>query len=83
MGFFVFVLVSVAQRLSNVYGDQALQIFFGIALSYLLMTVPLGQLVDNVELAGNEVADRCRLSHGHSLRPSISEAAESLPHRIG
>ncbi|WP_404313046.1 amino acid ABC transporter permease [Agrococcus terreus] len=49
MGFFVFVLVSVAQRLSNVYGDQALQIFFGIALSYLLMTVPLGQLVDFLE----------------------------------
>ncbi len=49
MGFFVFVLVSVAQRLSNVYGDQSLQIFFGIALSYLLITVPLGQLVDHLE----------------------------------
>lgn len=49
MGFFVFVLVSVAQRLSNTYGDQALQIFFGIALSYLLLTVPLGQLVDHLE----------------------------------
>ncbi|WP_146794600.1 amino acid ABC transporter permease [Agrococcus baldri] len=49
MGFFVFVLVSVAQRLSNVYGDQALQVFLGIALSYLLITVPLGQLVDHLE----------------------------------
>ncbi|MCR8671614.1 amino acid ABC transporter permease [Agrococcus sp. HG114] len=49
MGFFVFVLVSVAQRLSNSYGDQALEIFVGIALSYLIMTVPLGQLVDHLE----------------------------------
>ncbi|GAA1425987.1 amino acid ABC transporter permease [Agrococcus citreus] len=49
MGFFVFVLVSVAQRLSNVYGDQSLQIFVGIALSYLILTVPLGQLVDHLE----------------------------------
>ena len=49
MGFFVFVLVSVAHRLSNTYGDQALQIFLGIALSYLILTVPLGQLVDHLE----------------------------------
>ncbi len=49
MGFFVFVLVSVAQRLSNQYGDQSLQIFVGIALSYLIITVPLGQLVDALE----------------------------------
>jgi glutamate transport system permease protein len=49
MGFFVFVLVSVAQRLSNEYGDQSLQIFVGIALSYLILTVPLGQLVDHLE----------------------------------
>jgi glutamate transport system permease protein len=49
MGFFVFVLVSVAQRLSNEYGDQSLQIFVGIALSYLIITVPLGQLVDALE----------------------------------
>ena len=49
MGFFVFVLVSVAHRLSNTYGDQALQIFVGIALSYLILTVPLGQLVDHLE----------------------------------
>ncbi len=49
MGFFVFVLVSVAQRLSNVYGDQSLQVFIGIALSYLILTVPLGQLVDHLE----------------------------------
>ena len=49
MGFFVFVLTSVAQRLSNVYGDQALQVFIGIAFSYLLITVPLGQLVDHLE----------------------------------
>ncbi|MGY3128505.1 amino acid ABC transporter permease [Agrococcus jenensis] len=49
LGFFVFVLVSVAQRLSNTYGDQSLQIFLGIALSYLIITVPLGQLVDALE----------------------------------
>lgn len=49
MGFFVFVLVSVAQRLSNEYGDQSLQVFVGIALSYLILTVPLGQLVDHLE----------------------------------
>lgn len=49
LGFFVFVLVSVAQRLSNSYGDQALQIFVGIAFSYLILTVPLGQLVDHLE----------------------------------
>ncbi|WP_405217300.1 amino acid ABC transporter permease [Agrococcus sp. Ld7] len=49
MGFFVFVLTSVAQRLSTEYGNQALQIFIGIAISYLLITVPLGQLVDHLE----------------------------------
>lgn len=49
MGFFVFVLVSVAQRLSNVHGDQAFQIFIGIAFSYLILTVPLGQLADRLE----------------------------------
>ncbi|GAA2174693.1 amino acid ABC transporter permease [Agrococcus versicolor] len=49
MGFFVFVLTSVAQRLSNDYGNQALQIFIGIALSYLIITVPLGQLADYLE----------------------------------
>ncbi|MFM2475388.1 ABC transporter permease subunit, partial [Burkholderia cenocepacia] len=35
LGFFTFVLVNVAQRLSNEYGNQSLQIFLGIALSYL------------------------------------------------
>lgn len=49
MGFFVFVLVNVAHRLSNTYGDQALQIFIGIAFSYLIITVPLGQLADRLE----------------------------------
>ena len=49
MGFFVFVLVSVAQRLSNTNGDQTIWIFLGIALSYLLITVPLGQLADYLE----------------------------------
>lgn len=49
MGFFVFVLTSVAQRLSNVYGNQAIWIFVGIALSYLIITVPLGQLADYLE----------------------------------
>jgi glutamate transport system permease protein len=49
MGFFIFVLTSVAQRLSTTNGDQVLQIFVGIALSYLLITVPLGQLADYLE----------------------------------
>lgn len=49
MGFFIFVLTSVAQRLSNTNGDQVLQIFVGVALSYLLITVPLGQLADWLE----------------------------------
>ena len=49
MGFFIFVLTSVAQRLSNTNGDQTLEIFLGIALSYLLITVPLGQLADWLE----------------------------------
>lgn len=49
MAFFVFVLTSVAQRLANTYGDQALQIFVGIAFSYLIITVPLGQLADYLE----------------------------------
>ena len=49
MGFFIFVLTSVAQRLSTTNGDQVLQIFVGVALSYLLITVPLGQLADYLE----------------------------------
>lgn len=49
LGFFTFVLVNVAQRLSNEYGNQSLQIFLGIALSYLIITVPLGQLADYLE----------------------------------
>lgn len=49
MGFFIFVLTSVAQRLSTSNGSQVLEIFLGIALSYLLITVPLGQLADYLE----------------------------------
>lgn len=49
MGFFSFMLTSVAQRLANQNGDQVLEIFLGIAFSYLLITVPLGQLADYLE----------------------------------
>ncbi|WP_413316286.1 amino acid ABC transporter permease [Agrococcus sp. 1P02AA] len=49
MGFFIFVLTSVAQRLSSSNGSQIIEIFLGVALSYLLITVPLGQLADYLE----------------------------------
>lgn len=49
MGFFIFVLTSVAQRLANSNGSQIIEIFLGVALSYLLITVPLGQLADYLE----------------------------------
>lgn len=49
MGFFIFVLTSVAQRLSTSNGSQIIEIFLGVALSYLLITVPLGQLADYLE----------------------------------
>jgi glutamate transport system permease protein len=48
-GFFVVVLPNVFQRLTNDYAGQAIPIFIGVALCYLIITVPLGQLGDRLE----------------------------------
>jgi glutamate transport system permease protein len=48
-GFFVVVLPNVFQRLTNEYAGQAIQIFIGVAICYLIITVPLGQLGDRLE----------------------------------
>jgi glutamate transport system permease protein len=48
-GFFVVVLPNVFQRLTNEYAGQAIPIFIGVAICYLIITVPLGQLGDRLE----------------------------------
>ena len=48
-GFFIVVLPNVFQRLTNEYAGQAIPIFIGVALCYLVITVPLGQLGDRLE----------------------------------
>jgi len=43
------VLPNVFQRLTNEYAGQAIGIFVGVAIGYLVITVPLGQLGDRLE----------------------------------
>ena len=48
-GFFIVVLPNVFQRLTLQYAGEAIPIFIGVALCYLIITVPLGQLGDRLE----------------------------------
>ena len=48
-GFFVFELFSVGKRLANLHGSAVIPILLGIACFYLLITVPLGQLAQQLE----------------------------------
>ena len=48
-GFFIVVLPNVFQRLTLQYAGAAIPIFIGVALCYLIITVPLGQLGDRLE----------------------------------
>lgn len=48
-GFFVFTLVSVLTRLIRSNPADLVILFLGIAFCYLLITVPLGQLADQLE----------------------------------
>ncbi len=48
-GFFVFTLVSVLTRLIRSNPGDLVALFLGIAVCYLLITIPLGRLADNLE----------------------------------
>lgn len=48
-GFFVVTLVTVIQRLVNTDPAALLWLFGGVALGYLVVTIPLGQLADRLE----------------------------------
>ncbi len=48
-GFFVFTLVSVLTRLIRSNPTELVIIFLGIAVCYLLITIPLGQLAERLE----------------------------------
>ena len=48
-GFFVFTLVSVLTKLINSDPGDLVILFIGIAVCYLIVTVPLGQLADRLE----------------------------------
>jgi glutamate transport system permease protein len=48
-GFFVFTLVSVLTRLIRSNPGDLVALFLGIAVCYLLVTIPLGRLADRLE----------------------------------
>lgn len=48
-GFFVFTLVSVLTRLIRSNPGDLIALFLGIAVCYLLVTIPLGRLADRLE----------------------------------
>ncbi len=48
-GFFVFTLVSTGQRLANANGDAVVVVLLGVAVCYLVITIPLGQFADRFE----------------------------------
>ena len=48
-GFFVFTLVSVLTRLIRSNPGDLVALFLGIAVCYLLITIPLGRLADQLE----------------------------------
>lgn len=48
-GFLVVELVAVSKTLANRHGDQVIWILFGIALFYLVITIPLGLIANYIE----------------------------------
>ncbi|RFA21850.1 amino acid ABC transporter permease [Subtercola boreus] len=48
-GFFIFELFGSGRRLINANGDQVIAVLVGVAIFYLLITIPLGQLADALE----------------------------------
>lgn len=48
-GFFVFELFNSGRRLVNDNGDQVIAVLVGVAIFYLIITIPLGQLADHLE----------------------------------
>lgn len=48
-GFFVFELFRVARELTNQHGNAVLAILSGVALFYLLITIPLGLIAASIE----------------------------------
>lgn len=48
-GFFVVELVAVSKVLANQNGDQVIGLLIGIALFYLVITIPLGQIAAYIE----------------------------------
>lgn len=45
-GFFVFTLVSAGQRLASANGDQVIAVLVGVAVFYVIITIPLGRFAD-------------------------------------
>lgn len=48
-GFFVIELFAVARDMTNAHGNAVLPILFGVALFYLLITIPLGLIAGAIE----------------------------------
>lgn len=48
-GFYIFELFNSGRRLVNENGDQVIAVLLGVALFYLVITIPLGQLADYLE----------------------------------
>ncbi|MDJ1371579.1 amino acid ABC transporter permease [Gulosibacter molinativorax] len=48
-GFLVVEMVAISKTLANRHGDQVIGILFGIALLYLVITIPLGLIASYVE----------------------------------
>ena len=48
-GFLVFELFASSRRLANAYANETIMIFVVVALCYLAITIPLGQLAERLE----------------------------------
>lgn len=48
-GFVVVELVAVSKTLANAHGDSVIPILLGIALCYLVITIPLGRIAARIE----------------------------------
>jgi glutamate transport system permease protein len=48
-GFFIFELFNAGRRIVNTNGDQVIMVLLGVAVFYLIITIPLGQFADYME----------------------------------
>ena len=48
-GFYVVELFAVSKTLTNQHGNAVIPILIGVALCYLVITIPLGRMADWIE----------------------------------